>query len=92
MAWHSVPLQPDDIECQRGLPAPRFRPGQLVRAKVGETGDSVVRTEVTAPVAWYTWHWKRQTWLYRLDVSGHRRGSWYLECELVSVADGEKQD
>jgi hypothetical protein len=85
MAWHSRPLQPDDIEYQRSLPEPRYQPGQVVRSRVGTTGDSVVQMEVVGPVAWYAWHWKRRTWIYRLAIPNRRRGRWYLECELVSA-------
>ena len=87
MTWYSGPLQADDIECQRGLPAPRYRPAELVRSVVGTNGDSEVRTEVVGSVAWYAWHWKRQTWMYRLAVLGRRRNRRYLGCELIS-ADG----
>jgi hypothetical protein len=83
MTWYSGPLPVDAIERLRGLPPPRFRPGEGVRSLVGAVGDSVVRTEVVAPVAWYAWHWKRATWMYRLAVRGRRRGRWYLERELV---------
>lgn len=85
MAWYSRPLQPDDIESQRGMPAPRFRPGDVVRSVVG-AGDPVVCTEVVGPVAWFGWHWKRECWLYRLDLPGRRRGRWYAEQSLVPYA------
>ena len=39
MAWYSGPLPLDAIEWQRGLPAPRFQPGEVVRS-VGWTANS----------------------------------------------------
>lgn len=83
MAWHSRPLSPDDIEVQRGVPAPRFRVGEIVRTVVGNVGDVVVKTELTATVAWYGWHWKRRTWMYKLAAQGRRHNRWYLEGQLV---------
>jgi hypothetical protein len=87
MPWYSRPLQAEDIESQRGLPAPRFRPGEAVRSVIGTAGDSDVRTEIIGPVAWYAWDWKRQTWIYRLALLGHRRRRWYLESELVPATE-----
>ena len=86
MSWYSRPLQPDDLEWQRGLPAPQFRPGQVVRSVVGD-GHPPVRTEVVGPVAWFGWHWVRGCWLYRLALSGHRRNRWYAESSLVPAAE-----
>jgi hypothetical protein len=85
MAFYSRPLTADDLESQRGLPVPRFQPGDLVRTVVGIVGDGIVRTEVTAPVALFGWHWKRETWLYKLGLPGRRGGRWYLECQLQPV-------
>jgi hypothetical protein len=89
MAWYARPLQPDDIESQRGLPLPRFRLGEVVRSVVGVDGGSGVRTVVTGPVAWYSWHWKRNTWMYRLTLPDRRRNRRYFECELVAAAEAD---
>jgi hypothetical protein len=93
MAFLSRPLRPDDIECQRGLPAPRYQPGAVVRTVIRDTDGCVVATEVVGPVASYGWHWKRSSWVYKLAVPGRRRGRWYLERQFVpaGVAAGRAE-
>ena len=85
MTWYAEPLPYDSIERQRCLVPPRFLPGEVVRTIVGTVGDSVVQTEIVATVAWYSYHWERQTWTYRLALPGQRKNRRYLECELESV-------
>jgi hypothetical protein len=87
MAWYSRVLLPDDLEFQRGLPSPQFRVGTLVRALVGNLNGFVVKTELTAKIAQYSWHWKHKTWMYKLAVVGGRRNRCYLESQLVLVGE-----
>jgi hypothetical protein len=82
VVWRSRPLTKEELDTQTGLPAPEFLPGEVVESIVGSFGDLVVQTQVIGPVASYTWHWKRGTWIYKLVVPGRRRSRWYLEAKL----------
>jgi hypothetical protein len=79
----SEPFEKEQYRCD--LPAPRFRPGDIVRSVVGSFDDRVVKTAVSGAVTSTTWHWKRGSWMYKLALPDRRRRRWYLQAELETV-------
>lgn len=83
---HLVRVRPFAIRIRRIEPT--FVPGDVVKTRVGQRGDRLVKTERVAPVRAVNWHVRRDAWIYFLRAEGQRSHRWYIAEELERVSAG----
>jgi hypothetical protein len=62
-----------------------FLPGDLVRTRVGQKGDRIVKTEVVSRITHVGYHGRRRERIYYLEGNSRRRHRWYLGEDLELV-------